>query len=256
MAEFPALPLFTDAYLGDTTHLTTFEHGAYLLLLIVSWRTPGCRLPDDDVLLARYARTPLGKWRKLRPILSPFFKISEGHWHQPRLQDEFQLLQSRKTQQSEAGKASAKAKALKRQHRGSTPVASPLQRDGNETPTPTPTPTSVSKDTGAGAPSDDPLKTLFDAGIELLTGTGTPEKQARSQIGKWRKMIGEAETLAAIVAARDANLSQPKEWIEARVNKIMGGRAGDEDEERAISRATAERYRRMGLAGSGPKGER
>jgi hypothetical protein len=51
LAEFPALPLFTDAYLGDTTHLSTFEHGAYLLLLIVSWRTPGCCVADDDALL-------------------------------------------------------------------------------------------------------------------------------------------------------------------------------------------------------------
>lgn len=254
MAEFPALPLWTDAYLGDTTHLTTFEHGAYLLLLIVSWRAPGCRLPDDDVLLARYARVPVGKWRKLRPILSPFFKISEGHWHQSRLQDEFQHLQSRKTQQSEAGKASAKAKALKRGHRGSTPVAPPLQRDANETATPTPIPSSLSKDKGADAPPDDPLKDLFDAGIALLTSTGTPEKQARSQIGKWRKKVGEAEALAAIVAARDANLSQPMEWIEARVLAIADRATADEDEERALSRATAERYRRMGMADAGNGG--
>ena len=53
MAQFPVLPLWTDAYLGDTTHLTTIEHGAYMLLLMVSWRSPDCRLPDDDAMLAR-----------------------------------------------------------------------------------------------------------------------------------------------------------------------------------------------------------
>jgi uncharacterized protein YdaU (DUF1376 family) len=73
MAEFPALPLFTDAYLGDTTHLSTFEHGAYLLLLIVSWRSSGCCVADDDALLARYTRMTRDKWRKIRPILEPFF---------------------------------------------------------------------------------------------------------------------------------------------------------------------------------------
>jgi uncharacterized protein YdaU (DUF1376 family) len=80
MAEFPALPLFTDAYLGDTTHLSTFEHGAYLLLLIVSWRSPGCCVADDDALLARYTRMTRDKWRKVRPILEPFFGIEGGFW--------------------------------------------------------------------------------------------------------------------------------------------------------------------------------
>lgn len=32
MAEFPALPLWTDAYIGDTAHLTNEEHGVYLRL--------------------------------------------------------------------------------------------------------------------------------------------------------------------------------------------------------------------------------
>lgn len=141
VAEFPALPLFTDAYLGDTTHLTTFEHGAYLLLLFISWRSPGCCLPDDDALLARYSKTTRDKWRKLRPIIEPFFTVRDGSWHQARLQDEFQLLQSRRDQQREAGNASAAAKALKRNKRGSTVVGSPLQRNVNEKPTPTPTPT-------------------------------------------------------------------------------------------------------------------
>ena len=136
MAEFPSLPLFTDAYLGDTTHLSTFEHGAYLLLLIVSWRSPGCCLPDDDSLLARYTRMTRDKWRKTRPILAPFFTIRDGFWHQARLQNELQHLQSRRKQQVEAGNASAIAKSLKRGQRASTPVGQPLQRTGNETSTP------------------------------------------------------------------------------------------------------------------------
>lgn len=240
MAEFPALPLWTDAYLGDTTHLTTFEHGAYFLLLMVSWRSPGCRLPDDDALLARYARVPVGKWRKLRPILAPFFKIVDGFWHQSRLQDEFQLLQSRKLQQSEAGRASAAAKALKRKHRGSTPVATPLQRDANETATPTPT-VPIPIGIGRDAPSDDPVKRMFDEGVALLTAAGSTEKAARGLIGKWRKGGRDAQALAAIVAARDAGVTDPIAYVEATMKAV----AEPEDEARALSRATAERYRRM-----------
>lgn len=146
MAEFPAFPLFTDAYLGDTTHLTTFEHGAYLLLLIVSWRSKDGILPDDDAMLARYTRTSFDKWRKLRPILAPFFQICDGQWSQARLQDELQHLRSRKLQQSEAGRASVQSKSLKRLNRQSTHVDPSLQRNVNETSTPTPTPTPIKED--------------------------------------------------------------------------------------------------------------
>ena len=61
MAEFPALPLFTDALLGDTTHLDATEFGAYLLMLIVAWRSPDCALPDDDRYLARKSAQMTGR---------------------------------------------------------------------------------------------------------------------------------------------------------------------------------------------------
>ncbi len=82
MAEFPALPLFTDAYLADTRHLTTEEHGAYLLILMCMWRTRGCTLKDDDRLLARMAGVSMRKWKSLKPVLSDFFCITEGIWQQ------------------------------------------------------------------------------------------------------------------------------------------------------------------------------
>jgi uncharacterized protein YdaU (DUF1376 family) len=116
MAEFPALPLWTDAYLGDTTHLTTIEHGAYLLLLMTAWRTRDCTLPDDDKLLARFARCTLGQWTRLRPVLEPFFVVENGRWRQSRLTDEASAVRQRKDKAAQAGRASA----LKRLGRHST----------------------------------------------------------------------------------------------------------------------------------------
>lgn len=196
------MPLFTDAYLGDTTHLSTFEHGAYLLLLIVAWRSPGCCIADDDGLLARYTRMTRDKWRKVRPIVAPFFTIEDGFWHQARLQNELQHLQSRRQQQVEAGNASAIAKSLKRGNRRSTPVGKPLQRDGNETPTPISYPVPLSNDNGA-----DSDKALWDAAKSYLS---SDSKNPGALIGKWVRDHGKNDTAAAITRAQ---LERPVEKI-------------------------------------------
>jgi uncharacterized protein YdaU (DUF1376 family) len=209
MAEFPALPLFTDAYLGDTTHLSTLEHGAYLLLLIVSWRSPGCALADDDALLARYTRLTRDKWRKVRPILEPFFTVRDGYWHQARLQDELQHLQSRRKQQSEAGSASAAAKSLKRTNRGSTTVGKPLQRNGNDRSTPIPTPIiPLSNDNGA-----DSDKAFWETAKAYLG------KGKASLIGQWVRDHGKEETASAIAAAQVERAVNPVEFIQGRFRK-------------------------------------
>ena len=74
MSRFPSLPLFTDAFLADTGHLTAQETGAYLLLIMMAWRLPGCRLPDDDAKLARWARVDARTWRHLKPVVMSFLE--------------------------------------------------------------------------------------------------------------------------------------------------------------------------------------
>src|SRR4051812_4450301 len=77
------MPFYIDTYMADTSHLSTLEHGAYMLLLFAAWRRPACDLPDDDRLLAKYAKQPLNRWKeKLRPIIEPFFEVSGGAWRQ------------------------------------------------------------------------------------------------------------------------------------------------------------------------------
>lgn len=87
MAEFPALTLWTDAYLSDTRHLSTLEHGAYLLLLMEAWRRPHCDLPDDDMILSRLAGLAPKDWAKVKTVVMAFW-TRDGRrktWTQKRL---------------------------------------------------------------------------------------------------------------------------------------------------------------------------
>ena len=79
MSKHPFMRVWTDDYLAATTHLTTVEHGAYWLLLLASWRSPSKTLPDDDILLARYARMRIDRWLKIAPIIREFFDTEDGY---------------------------------------------------------------------------------------------------------------------------------------------------------------------------------
>lgn len=70
---------------------------------------------------------------------------------------------------------------------------------------------------GAVAPSQpDPLKALFDDGVDLLVSNGCKPSNARSVIGKWRQLHGEEATQAAIKAARAESITEPIAWITQR----------------------------------------
>lgn len=242
MAEFPALSLWTDAYLADTRHLSTLEHGAYLLLLIEAWRRPTCSLPDDNTMLARLAGLPVEEWARIRVNVMAFWKLDgrSKTWTQKRLLKEHRFRQEKSKSQS--GNAAKRWKKAKKPDAAALPKE--CQPDAKTMP-PTLPIDSVPNGTGAEAPPVDPVKELFDAGVALLTGAGKSNSTARSLIGKWRKAHGDAWTLAAITAARDRSVSDPVEWIEGR----RRSEGEEEDEARAISRANAERYRRMDMPG-------
>jgi uncharacterized protein YdaU (DUF1376 family) len=70
-------------YVRDTRHLSTLEHGAYLLLIMRYWEDGG--LPDNEALLARYAGLTAEQWAQSRDVLAAFF---HDGWHHRRIDDE------------------------------------------------------------------------------------------------------------------------------------------------------------------------
>ena len=132
MAKFPALPIWTDALLGDTQHLSQAEFGAYMLMLIVAWRTPTCSLPNDDKYLARITRSDRN-WGRIKSTILSFWTIGEdGQLRQKRLSYEHLVAAEKSAQKSEAGKTSAR----KRKEKLLTAVDAILHGRSNESATP------------------------------------------------------------------------------------------------------------------------
>ncbi|MFL5015419.1 MAG: DUF1376 domain-containing protein [Rhizobium sp.] len=98
MADLPCMPFWTDAYLADTQHLTTEEHGAYLLLLFQAWRSHDGTLADDDAMLAKLAKVSPAKWAAMKPVVMAFWKLDKRRkrWSQKRIKTEREKAQVKK----------------------------------------------------------------------------------------------------------------------------------------------------------------
>lgn len=113
------MPIIIGKYLADTRHLSCEQHGAYLLLLMSAWPRGGS-LPDDDEQLARMtATTPVG-WRRLRPVIAPFFTIAEGQWRQKRLDVELTAAADRTAKATAKAEAAAAARWEKERQKNAT----------------------------------------------------------------------------------------------------------------------------------------
>lgn len=82
-----------------------------MLLLLAAWRRPSNSLPNDDTIIARWAKVTPKAWQRLRPVVMSFWNLSNDEWRQKRLDKERQRAIAQKEKASSGGKA----KALKSQ---------------------------------------------------------------------------------------------------------------------------------------------
>lgn len=143
MAALPYMQFYVAEYLADTMHLTTEEHGAYLLLIFNYWQT-GKPIPKNR--LSRIAKISNDRWTTVEDSLKEFFNDNGTEWVHKRIEADLALVAEAHAQKAAAGKASAEsrkrakqAEAKRKASDRSTPVATPVeqpnQQTGNETPT-------------------------------------------------------------------------------------------------------------------------
>lgn len=184
------MPLYVADYLKDTQHLSTQEHGAYLLLIMYAWSHEGL-LPPDEKRVARIAGLMPKEWKDSRDVLLEFFtKKTDGFRHK-RIEKERARATALNEQRREAGKASAAARAAARignersndrSNENSTSVqteaATKPPRNGRPLPSPSPEEQfsnlpedvrAIMSEGGYVSPPGDlgTLKRWYDAGAEL-----------------------------------------------------------------------------------------
>lgn len=135
------MPIWIGAYLADTMKLTTVQHGAYFLLLMAYWRERS-PLKDDDDELRSITKTERPEWKRMRPVLAPFFKVGDGVWWHKRVEQE--MAEADKRAKAASGKAKAAADARWGKSKEECPGHAPsnaqaVQEDKlNECPPPSP----------------------------------------------------------------------------------------------------------------------
>ena len=104
MSKIHWMKFYPGDYLRDTMHLSTEEHGAYLLILMASWTSGGVveeqNLPNISLLGVK-------KWNQVAPKISPFFTVENGKWTHPRVQRELLKAEEAHRIQVESGKRGA-----------------------------------------------------------------------------------------------------------------------------------------------------
>lgn len=125
------MKLYVSDYFGDTRCLSTEQSGAYLHLLMSMWLSGGF-IPGDERSLAKLSGLSLRQWRRVRAPIEALLMRDGDRVTQRRLLSERQEADDICQKKVAAGKASAKAKALKLKPSGPTGVGVVLEQNGQQ----------------------------------------------------------------------------------------------------------------------------
>lgn len=197
MAALPYIPLFVADYLADTAHLTTVQHGAYLLLIMNYWQRGG-PLPNDDSRLARIVGMSARNWQQVKAPIMEFFDTGNDSGpqflHHHRIDRELDRVASKSLKSKKAAQASVKRRFGERPT-GAERTLNHTQAQAEKVP--------LDKSNGA-----EPDQVFWANGKAFIAGEtkGDPGKL----IGAWCRDYGKPATAQAITKAQ---LERPAQRI-------------------------------------------
>lgn len=234
---------YYEHHIGDyaeaTAHLSFVEDAAYSRMIRKYYATEK-PLPADIRAIQRLIGARSKEEREaVQVVLDEFFVLQDDGWHQTRCDEDIARYQSKQ------GKARASANArwskphTERNANASLPhMQTDSERNANASEThngrnalqsPVPSPQTPNPNTKQPFPAADATGKVsapvteaeyWQAGVEMLTNAGTPEKQARTFLGMLCK---DGQKPVVIGAIGQAILEQPADPL-AYIRKVCGTR--------------------------------
>jgi len=155
------LPIYVGDYLADTMHLTTEQHGAYLLLIFAYWKNRG-KIAESRV--QGIVRMDKDSWSINRGIVGELFdqKTYPGFWYHKRIEKELQNATIRRQAAEIRGKKGSDKrwgeKPKDSSTNSSTNSSSIVEGIDGDSSSPSPSPSSLNKSIDKKAPVFEKLK--------------------------------------------------------------------------------------------------
>ena len=176
------MAFYVGDYVANTLHLTTRQHGAYILLICAAWKARGV-LPGTDTALASIAKLSPREWRQDGDTLKAFLTRRGEEWIHERVMYEWNEARVLTNAKSDAGKLGAKRRWQGRGGANGSAMAEPSVRHRqNDAPSPSPSPSPSQLDipvetTGESAPQK-------PKGPRNANGTRIPEGWRPDEAGR------------------------------------------------------------------------
>lgn len=215
-----------------TASLSLEEEAAYLRIVNAIHKHKG-PVPDQDRVLAGLFRVSTRKARALVKALQDEGKITieDGLIWNDRARSDLVhrgfVSISRAESGAKGGRTRAEnaAKSLKDKDTDQAIASSREEKRREEL-----------SEAKASDESPDFAKQLWDRGVAFLERNGTPNRQAKAMIGKWRKFYQDTDIFDAFAACSKQGVVDPIPWIAARLN---GRDKGDGKSTRSETRLRA-----------------